>query len=204
MTKQEHYQDTKERVLATGESLILGRGFSAIGLNEILTQAAVPKGSFYHYFASKEAFGVAILQRYFAQYHGRVADLFESSDLSPRAKLLQYFSLWKQKSANSDCQEMCLAVKLAAEVSDLSEPMRLALQEGMNGITRQLAEVLRAAQSAGELAAELNADELAANLYSVWVGASLLTKVNLHMRPLDLAYQHTEQILNPDLKTALH
>ena len=59
MTKQTEY-DTREHLLATGERLCMQRGFTGMGLSELLKTAEVPKGSFYHYFRSKEAFGVAI------------------------------------------------------------------------------------------------------------------------------------------------
>ena len=57
--------DTREHLLATGEQLCLQRGFTGMGLSELLKTAEVPKGSFYHYFRSKEAFGVVMLERYY-------------------------------------------------------------------------------------------------------------------------------------------
>jgi TetR/AcrR family transcriptional repressor of nem operon len=66
MTKSTHCNvDTREHLLATGETLSLRLGFTGMGLSELLATAGVPKGSFYHYFRSKEAFGEAMLQRYF-------------------------------------------------------------------------------------------------------------------------------------------
>ena len=47
--------DTREHLLATGEQLCLQRGFTGMGLSELLKTAEVPKGSFYHYFAGKDA-----------------------------------------------------------------------------------------------------------------------------------------------------
>ena len=58
--------DTREHLLATGERLCMHRGFTGMGLSELLKTAEVPKGSFYHYFRSKEAFGVAMLERHYA------------------------------------------------------------------------------------------------------------------------------------------
>ena len=43
-----HKDDVREHILATGQRIMAGRGYSAVGLNEILTEAGVPKGSFYH------------------------------------------------------------------------------------------------------------------------------------------------------------
>jgi TetR/AcrR family transcriptional repressor of nem operon len=39
--------DQRKHILAVGQSLMAKKGFSAVGLNEILTTASVPKGSFY-------------------------------------------------------------------------------------------------------------------------------------------------------------
>jgi len=49
--------NTKTHLLDTGYQLIASKGFTAVGIKQILDTAGVPKGSFYHYFASKKAFG---------------------------------------------------------------------------------------------------------------------------------------------------
>jgi TetR/AcrR family transcriptional repressor of nem operon len=195
MDRTENYQNTREHILEIGQDLILGRGFSALGLSEILARAEIPKGSFYHYFQSKEGFGVALLERYFDEYLARSSQLLTDESIPIRQRLLSYFGNWRQLADGSGCQTMCLAVKLAAEVSDLSEPMRLTLAKGMRGITDQIAQAIRGAQSNGQFVADLDADDLAESLYGMWVGASLLTKVQRHMRAMDLAYQDTERIL---------
>ena len=58
----------RDTILDVGQRIMAGKGFSAVGLNEILVSAGVPKGSFYHYFGSKDAFGEALLARYFEAY----------------------------------------------------------------------------------------------------------------------------------------
>lgn len=195
MDRTEHYQSTREHLLEIGQGLIVGRGFSALGLSEILKCAAVPKGSFYHYFQSKEGFGVALLDRYFDNYLASAAVLLSDESMPVNARLLKYFANWRQVACASNCQTMCLAVKLAAEVADLSEPMRQALNKGMQGITIQLASSIRAAQAEGQLNATIDARQLAETLYGIWVGASLLTKVQHNTSAMDLAYQQTERML---------
>ena len=74
--------DTREHLLATGEQLCLQRGFTGMGLSELLKTAEVPKGSFYHYFRSKEAFGVAMLERHYATYHQRLTELLQSGEVT--------------------------------------------------------------------------------------------------------------------------
>ncbi|WP_207769763.1 TetR/AcrR family transcriptional regulator [Solimicrobium silvestre] len=191
-----HFQDTKQRILAVGESLIVGRGFSALGLSEILTTAKVPKGSFYHYFQSKEGFGVALLERYFSEYDERLTILFADQTMTMRERVMSYFKGWHATSAEHACNSTCLVVKLAAEVSDLSEPMRCALALGMSRITGQLAAALSLAQAEGSVSMQMDAAQLAEILYSMWVGASLVAKVKHDLLPLDLALQQTELLVS--------
>jgi TetR/AcrR family transcriptional repressor of nem operon len=60
--------DVRQSILDTAHTIVSAKGFSGVGLNEILVAARVPKGSFYHYFGSKEAFGEALLADYFEAY----------------------------------------------------------------------------------------------------------------------------------------
>jgi TetR/AcrR family transcriptional repressor of nem operon len=194
MERTHHYQDTRERILAVGEGLILARGFSAVGLSEILGKAEVPKGSFYHYFRSKEGFGVALLERYFQDYDARLSGLVAAEPRLGLQVVLDYFKNWLESQSASGSHHSCLAVKLAAEVCDLSEPMRQELSDGMNRIIAHLAGAIRAAQ-AGGLLRQLDAEQLAESLYAMWVGASLLARANGSNAALERAYRQTEQML---------
>lgn len=195
MERTARYQDNRERILSIGESLILGRGFSAMGLSELLGVAAVPKGSFYHYFASKEGFGVALLERYFEHYHARLRALFSDESMPARTRLLTYFDGWRQRHASSQCHDTCLAVKLTAEVSDLSEPMRQALATGMDGVIRLMAGAILAAQREGSIPLDHSPEELAESLYAMWLGAALRSKAKRNVDALNFAYKQTEWML---------
>jgi TetR/AcrR family transcriptional repressor of nem operon len=195
MERTHQYQDTRERILSVGEGLILARGFSAVGLSEILGKAEVPKGSFYHYFRSKEGFGVALLERYFQDYDARLSGLFAAEPRLGRQIVLEYFKNWLETQVASGSHHSCLAVKLAAEVCDLSEPMRVELSAGMNRIVAYLAAAIREAQADGSLKQQVDAEQLAESLYAMWVGASLLARANGSNAPLERAYRQTEQMM---------
>jgi len=197
MSRQSLYPDTREHILAVGEVLIHGRSFTALGLSELLAEAKVPKGSFYHYFKSKEDFGVALLARYFSAYRERVGDLLaDSQPGNGRERLLAYFQQWLDNHARCEAQS-CLAVKLAAEVSDLSEPMRVALDEGMLAIVQKLAACIRAGQADGSIKPQLPPDSTAYALYSLWLGAALMYKTQHSLQPLQAAMIHTQGLLQP-------
>lgn len=179
------HPDTREHILEVGEAIILGKGFAAVGLAEILGSAQVPKGSFYHYFRSKEQFGTALLERYFDRY---LADL-DGLLATPQAAtgLVNYWESWHCHQGGCRAEEQCLVVKLSAEVSDLSVAMREALDQGTRRIMARLAAALAAGQEDGSLPAPLDPAATALELYALWLGASLLTKLRRDASALDQA-----------------
>ncbi|QCX48303.1 TetR/AcrR family transcriptional regulator [Ralstonia pseudosolanacearum] len=184
--------DTRDRILDAGGELILGRGFSAVGLAEILGRAQVPKGSFYYYFDSKEDFGVALLERYFQDYDAGVVSLFNDTRMTARERLLRYFTAWIDLHERSACEVTCLAVKLSGEVSDLSEPMRKVLSAGMTRMVERIAAALQAGVADGSLAPVAHPRGLAEGLYAMWVGGALLAKAHRSIAPLQGCLAQTE------------
>ena len=55
---------SKGKILSAGAKLVWQKGFNDTGLQEILREAGVPKGSFYYYFDSKETFGLELIDVY--------------------------------------------------------------------------------------------------------------------------------------------
>ncbi|WP_437611947.1 TetR/AcrR family transcriptional regulator [Erwinia sp. V71] len=187
--------DTCEHLLATGEELCVHRGFTGMGLSELLAVAQVPKGSFYHYFRSKEAFGVAMLERYFAHYHHQVRTFLEQDEQHPRQRLLEYYRLAYERFCQDGAFAACLSVKLSAEVCDLSEPMRVALDQGSQAIIAALAATLRRAEQQGEVRLSASAEITADTLYMLWLGASLQCKIRRDSAALRYAYDAIERLL---------
>ncbi|EFQ63839.1 putative transcriptional regulator [Pseudomonas fluorescens WH6] len=165
-------KSARQTILDTAQVLVGRKGFSAVGLNEILQAAEVPKGSFYHYFSSKDAFGVVLLDTYFDNYLHGMQQLFDAPGLSHCAKLMRYWQAWTDNQTGCTDAGKCLAVKLGAEVSDLSEPMRLALQRGTSRTIELLATSLRRGVEDGSLVLEHGPHTLAPQLYALWLGAS--------------------------------
>ena len=187
--------DVRDTILATGQRLMAGKGYSAVGLNEILTGAGVPKGSFYHYFGSKDAFGEALLDNYFEEYLADIDVTLAQPGLNMAERLLSYFQVWQQTQSFFDCQGKCLAVKMAAEVADLSEAMRLAIQRGTAGIVSRLAAAIDAGVAEGSLKVHGDATAIARSLYQLWLGASILVKIERDVAPFATAMATTRQIL---------
>ena len=193
--------DIRQHLLATGGALVLGKGFTAVGLAELLTTAGVPKGSFYYYFASKDQFGEALLEHHFAEYLEKLDGLLKPDGTPARARLLAYWNLWLDVQGQGPCEAQCMVVKLGAEVSDLSEAMRSALLRGTHQILERLAGCLGEGAADGSLEPGLEPGLLALTLYELWLGASLLTKVRREPSALRAALALTHQLLAPPAAT---
>ncbi|UVH57246.1 TetR/AcrR family transcriptional regulator [Variovorax paradoxus] len=192
--------DVRQHILDVAHPLLLQRGFTGVGLAEVLAAAKVPKGSFYHYFGSKEAFGEAVLEAYFTEYLGRTDALLTEAPGTAAKRLIGYFDDWLESQTGDDAQSRCLVVKLGAEVCDLSESMRAALARGTRGITDRLARCIEAGRADGSLQAapqakEQDAQGIAVALYQRWLGASLLAKITRDRASLDAAMCDTRQLL---------
>ncbi|RJT09578.1 TetR/AcrR family transcriptional regulator [Rahnella inusitata] len=191
-----HSNDVRDHILATGQRIMAAKGFSAVGLNEILKDAGVPKGSFYHYFGSKEAFGADILARYFEDYLAELDSTLHLPGLNMAQRLMKYWQVWRESQSFSDCQGKCLAVKLGAEVADLSDSMRLTLKSGTAGIIGRLAEALEKGIVEGSLTLDDEPARVAESLYQLWVGASVMVKIVRTTEPFDSALRMTQKIIH--------
>lgn len=188
--------DVRESLLANGQRIMAGKGFSAVGINEVLTAAGVPKGSFYHYFGSKDAFGEALLESYFEDYLADLDATLSAPGLTMAQRLTNYWKDWQSTQLLYDCQGRCLAVKLGAEVADLSKAMRLALRRGTADIVNRLACAIEAGAAEGSLSVEGAPQEVAQSLYQLWLGASLMVKIVRNPQPFETAMDATRKILH--------
>jgi TetR/AcrR family transcriptional repressor of nem operon len=186
--------DTRQHILCTGKHIIAAKGFSSVGLAELLQASEVPKGSFYHYFKSKELFGQALLEDYFTDYLAQLDNLLQAPGLCGRDRLLRYFEQWRTTQAYDCGEQKCLVVKLSAEVSDLSEAMRLTLRDGTERVIARLAQCIANGVEDGSLAA-VAPRPTARTLYSLWLGANLLAKLHRNAEPLEQAWTASLRML---------
>lgn len=188
--------DIRGNIVAVGQRIMAGKGFSAVGLNEILVAAGVPKGSFYHYFGSKDAFGEALLAKYFEDYLADMDLILRQPNTTMAERIMNYFRQWRANQSFEDCEGKCLAVKLGAEVADLSEAMRLTLKQGTSAIVARLARTIEEGVADGSMRPEADAKQVAESLYQLWLGASIMAKIVRDTSPFDAAMSSTEYMLH--------
>ncbi|NHV27259.1 TetR/AcrR family transcriptional regulator [Burkholderia sp. D-99] len=180
---------TRDMLLRTGLEVLTEKGFSATGLDEILGRAGVPKGSFYHYFDSKEAFGLELIDRY-ADFFARKLDRHFSDPARPPLQRVHAFvDDARDGMARYDYSRGCLIGNLGQEMGALPESFRARLRTTFEDWQRRLADCLVAAQQAGELAGSAEPAELAACFWIGWEGAVLRAKLERSDQPLALFAQ---------------
>jgi AcrR family transcriptional regulator len=62
-TRQSRSRNTRDRLLQAGRQLIEEHGYDDIAIQDIAARSGCSIGAFYHHFATKEAFYVALVQR---------------------------------------------------------------------------------------------------------------------------------------------
>ncbi len=111
----------KDDIVQVGLDLVLSRGFNATGVEAILKQANIPKGSFYNFFSSKEEFALAIIDKFVADRVELLYPIFSDEPLPPLERIRRSFEILIESFEGNDCFKGCLLGNLSLEMSDLSE-----------------------------------------------------------------------------------
>lgn len=178
-------KNTRQKLIKSGAKAMLAKSYHAVGIQEILTDVDVPKGSFYHYFDSKEAFGVAIIEYYGEQLANAIQKSVTNQTISPRQRIVAYFVSIRNYYVANGFGSGCLVAKLATEVANPSSDMRNALKREFDKWIGLFAECIREGQKGGEIVSEHSAEAMAEFLYTSWEGALVRMQVNSDLRPID-------------------
>ncbi|ENM3023507.1 TetR/AcrR family transcriptional regulator [Salmonella enterica] len=170
-------QDTVETLLDHAEKIMSHKGYLATGLHELLDAAGVSRGSFYHFFGSKDELLVALLTRFYTRYQLALTSV-AGKEADADKKLLLYFSLWKQDETSVFHYRSSLIITLAAEIPSLSEAAAGAYLTGMNAIISRLALIIRQGIQEGSIISLIEPQLLARELVNLWTGAATLAKVS--------------------------
>jgi len=165
------------------------KSYNGAGLSEILKMAAVPKGSFYHYFKSKEDFAVAVVERSSEQHMENMRKVLSDRSLEPLERIYGFFDMMRDDYRENGAKRNCLVAKLALEVCQLSPPLRAAVKSTYDQWAVLLAQTVREAQATGEICELQNPDSLASVLINSWEGATIRMQIDGDIKPLDEFFQ---------------
>ena len=188
--------DTRNRILATARELFHGRSYADVGIKEICEIAKVQKGSFYHFFPSKQDLAMAVIDDMAEDWaHGFVAEAFDQN--LPPLERLDYMvdaAYYWQKAAKDLEGRMpgCLFGNLALEVSTRDDVLRAKLSAVFEKASSRFHETLDEAVEKGDLP-PLDTAATASAMLAYLEGVILLAKTR---NDPDLV-----RILGPAIKT---
>jgi TetR/AcrR family transcriptional repressor of nem operon len=174
----------KDEIVLAGLDFILTGGFNNTGIEAILKQANVPKGSFYNFFSSKEEFGLAVIDLFLSEMGGLLQPLMEDASLPPLIRIRKSFEVLISRFEVNNCSKGCLIGNLALEMSDQSEAFRQRLEDALQGWINSLAVILEEARKEGAVRIDVAPVVLAENIVSSFEGALLRAKVKKSVEPL--------------------
>jgi len=172
--------DTREKLLEAACRLFHQRGYQSVSVQELCDDADVKKGSFYHFFRSKQELALAMIERQWESVRKREFEPVFTSDLPPLRRIEVFFRNLRgdldharnEGGAVCGCPFGNLAVEMAAQDSKLRHKISAVYGEWADFFEQ----ALREAESRGEIAVR-DARGLAESLVAMTSGIALLAKV---------------------------
>ena len=174
----------KDEIVQAGLDIFLTGGFNGTGIEAILKQANVPKGSFYNFFSSKEEFGLAVINLYLSEMGELLQPLMEDVSLPPLIRIRKSLEVLITRFEGNSCSKGCLIGNLALEMSDQSEAFRQRLDDALQGWVSSIAAILEEARKEGAVPIDVEPVVLAENIVASFEGALLCAKVKKSVEPL--------------------
>jgi TetR/AcrR family transcriptional regulator, transcriptional repressor for nem operon len=177
--------NAKDKLLAEGMKLVHRNGFGTTSVRDVVKAAGVAQGSFTQSFASKEDFGLAVIEVYSELSRKLVAATLENESLKPLARLRAYIDAHIAMMKRDGNRSGCLYGNFSAETPTAGEPIRKAVAVELAEREESVATCLNAAIDAGELAKDFDVESTAAFVIASLQGALLISKVRRSGGPLE-------------------
>ncbi|KTF14500.1 acrylate utilization transcriptional regulator AcuR [Pseudoalteromonas sp. 10-33] len=184
--------DTKALLIRTGLETLTEFGFSATGLDTILKKASVPKGSFYHYFKSKEAYGIALVDAYDSYFIVKLSHYLEQQNTPPLERIVNFTQSAIKGMSKYDYKRGCLVGNLNQELNHLSDEFKNRLMKSYTSWQIQIEKCLNQAKQQGTIAKTVNTQLMSEYFWIGWEGAVMRAKLTKSSTPLTL---YTEMFL---------
>ena len=173
----------REQIVDAAMEQFHERGFNGCAVKDITNAAAVPKGSFYNHFDSKESLALEVLRRYEADC---AMQSLSDTSIEPVLRLRTFFGSLSQTLERFGYARGCLFGNFGTEMADHSHPIREQVESGLTRWATAVAAPLREAQANGSLRPGCSDPDLLGRfIVDAWQGAVLRAKVAQNRAPLD-------------------
>jgi TetR/AcrR family transcriptional regulator, transcriptional repressor for nem operon len=175
---------SKERMLDAGLSMLLRHGYNDLGIQAVLKETGLPKGSFYHHFGSKEVFALQVVDRYMDEVHNGLDASLGDRSLPPLCRVRKFFESTRDKY-HADGYLGCMLGGLGQELSGVSPVFQEKIEACLGIIAGRIAGCMEEAQASGELPADADPRHMANLIVNCWEGAALRSRLRRDPAPLN-------------------
>ncbi|HEX9444800.1 MAG TPA: TetR family transcriptional regulator [Candidatus Binatia bacterium] len=182
-------------MLDAAERLMLAKGFVATTVDEICAAARVTKGSFFHYFKSKEELGKAALDRFCNVRHQAMLGTPARKKTNPLERILGTVDLAIEMSRSPLAQNGCLLGNFAQELSDSHPGIRALCARRFTEWAALLKRDLDEAKAAYLPKSRLDTESLAEHFIAIIEGALILAKAKRDMGVMEKSLRHFRRYL---------
>ena len=179
MARPRRSNHSRQLLLETGVQLLNKQGYHGTGIKQVLDAVGIPKGSFYNFFPSKEAFVASIIHQYGEDTSDEFARALQGHEESPALQQLWYSfrnKVRNREAAGESCA--CLLGSLSAEIAQASPLCNEALAEVQALWLGTLHALVRQAQQQGHIQDAHGAKDLATLIFNSWQGGLLQYQVS--------------------------
>jgi TetR/AcrR family transcriptional repressor of nem operon len=181
-TKNAASLDTKRRILDSAVEQFHLKGYNGTSVQDLVSAAGAPKGTFYNHFASKEDLALDAVRSYVDGLG--LASLAEPAPGSPRERIDRHLAHITERGLAVFAERGCLMANLAGEVPAHSPAVASALGAYLEGWVADLAALIEEAKDAGELTTDLPSADLAELIVNAWEGTSVKAKATSSVEPI--------------------
>jgi TetR/AcrR family transcriptional repressor of nem operon len=166
----------RKAILDAAARLINERGFSHTSVEDLIEATGLSgKSHFYHYFPSKEALGMAVIDRQFERFTERGLAILSEPMIEPIDRLTLFIDTLVALQRDRDGGSGSPFGNLAGELADAHEGFRQRLDDVFERWTGQLDALLR--EVGGQLREGVDTVRLARFIIASLEGGMLMTRV---------------------------
>ena len=167
---------TKMKLLEAAQRLMLAKGYTATSVEEICEAAEVTKGSFFHYFGSKEDLGKAVLDHFMSSMSRAVQDSPFSKKRDPLQRVYGHIDFIIEVSKDPERRSGCLLGNFAQVLSDTHPDIRSLCAGHFRWWAGMLKHELDEAKAAHAIKRAVDTQVLSEHFIALFEGSLMLAK----------------------------
>ena len=178
--------DTRRALIRCGVELLTEQGLNTTGIEQVLKRVSVPKGSFYHYFDSKDAFGREVLAEYGKFFERRLRRILLNPNRPPLERIQDLLQESLTGMEKYTWRRGCLVGNLGQEVTLLPDDFRDQIEKIFRVWEALLSQCLQEAQANQSIHPSVECEQLAAFFWIGWEGAIMRARLCESAHPLTI------------------